>query len=133
MSQISETAVQEQKIDDGLDEVVISYSASVVEKEYFEFDPEESKDEILDQLDELGIQVTQPTSLEVQEWKESDVLPENIHFDTEKIDKMIIAQVDEGLFSLRVFIKDGSFDEQLFGQGRVLDLKRFHDLLIVNE
>jgi len=133
MSQISDTAVKDQKVEDGLDEVIVSYSASVVEKEYFEFDPVESKDEILDQLDVLGIQITPPSSLEVQEWKESDILPANIHFDPEKIERIVIAQIDEGLFSLRIFTNEGYLEEQQFGQGRVLDLKRFHDLLIVNE
>lgn len=132
MSQIPETLTQKIKIDDGLDDLIIKYTTSVVENNFFSFEPEESKEQILDELDQLGIQVSDPASLEVNQWKESDILPENIHFDETKIEKITIVQIDKTLFSLRISTKDGYLEEQKFGQGRKLDLKRFHDLLIVN-
>ena len=133
MSQLSVKVAETPKtiLNDGLNELAII--TTTVSEDFFAYEPHESKEEILDQLEQLGIQVTPPTSLEVTGWKESAVLPKNVHFDKDKIERIVIKQVTEGLFSLRIFTKDGYLAEQKFGQGRLLDLKQFHDLLILDE
>lgn len=134
MSQITSKLKAEAKkpLNDGIDDISIIVAAASVE-DYFFYEPQESKEEILEQLEGLGITVAPPTTLEKIGWKEAAVLPHNVQFDQNKIEKIVIVQVDEGLFSLRISTKDGHLEEQKFGQGRNLDLTRFHDLLILVE